>query len=364
MRRAGALVDRTQLKNPNVKLNWQATQEGHGQLPLLRRLQDQGRPQPRHGGILFDAPTATFHQDNAYTDNPLHGLWKIADDRVINSNMFLSAKYAYYNTGFMLDPVGGLNMQAGRSFTTAQSYGSVTRASTSVRRRPSTSTSTASSTRDRRQRTTSSTASAFARVDATSGTLWPGNGILALRELADRPARAGVPPGQRRQPGDLSRLLRRRHDLARTALTIDLGLRYDQQWRQGAGERRRWRTRRSRTSCPASSFAGYDAPFTWKNFSPRAGVTYALDEARKTVARASFSRYAGQLETGTVGVTEPELDRRLGDLPLDRSERRPLRAGQRGAARSVHHRGRRLQPGEPDRGDVGERARPGPRRRR
>src|SRR6185295_5460296 len=38
---------------------------------------------------------------------------------------------------------------------------------------------------------------------------------------------------------------------------------------------------------------------------PRAGVTYALTESRKTVARASFSRYAGQLETGTVGVTNP-----------------------------------------------------------
>ena len=38
---------------------------------------------PGTPGITFDAPTATFHQDNAYTDNPLHGLWKLADDRVV-----------------------------------------------------------------------------------------------------------------------------------------------------------------------------------------------------------------------------------------------------------------------------------------
>jgi hypothetical protein len=31
-------------------------------------------------------------------------------------------------------------------------------------------------------------------------------------------------------------------------------------------------------------------------------VTYALDAARKTILRASYSRYAGQLNTGTVGV--------------------------------------------------------------
>jgi len=53
-----------------------------------------------------------------------------------------------------------------------------------------------------------------------------------------------------------------------------------------------------------------------KDFSPRAGLTYAVDESRKTVARASFSRYAGQLETGTVGVTNPSTTDRLRDLPL------------------------------------------------
>ena len=50
VRRAGALVDRTQLKNPDGEVELAGDQEGHGQLPLLRRLQDQGRPQPRHLG--------------------------------------------------------------------------------------------------------------------------------------------------------------------------------------------------------------------------------------------------------------------------------------------------------------------------
>jgi hypothetical protein len=54
---------------------------------------------------------------------------------------------------------------------------------------------------------------------------------------------------------------------------------------------------------PGIVFAGYDSPFTWNDMSPRAGITYALDDARKTVARASFSRYAGQLDPGTIGYT-------------------------------------------------------------
>src|SRR5262245_11649024 len=124
-RRAGALVDRTQLKNPDVKLNWQATKKDMISFLYFDGFKIKDGRSPGITGILFDAPTATFHQDNSYTDHPLHGRWKIADDRVISPNMFVSAKYAFFNNGFILDPVGGLSQQAGRNFTTASSFGSV-----------------------------------------------------------------------------------------------------------------------------------------------------------------------------------------------------------------------------------------------
>src|SRR3954469_10344544 len=107
VRRAGALVDETKLKNPDVKLNWQATKKDMINFLYFDGFKIKDGRSPGVTGILFDAPTATYHQDNAYTDSPFHGLWKIADDRVIGSNMFLSAKYAFFNTGFILDPVGG-----------------------------------------------------------------------------------------------------------------------------------------------------------------------------------------------------------------------------------------------------------------
>src|SRR5207245_1414928 len=90
VRSAGNLVDRTQLKNPDVKLNWQATKKDMISFLYFDGFKIKDGRSPGDAGILFDAPTATFHQDNTYTDNPLHGLWKIADDRVINSNMFVS----------------------------------------------------------------------------------------------------------------------------------------------------------------------------------------------------------------------------------------------------------------------------------
>ena len=58
---------------------------------------------------------------------------------------------------------------------------------------------------------------------------------------------------------------------------------------------------------PGIDFAGYDAPFHWNDLTPRVGMTYALDEARKTILRASFSRNAGQLTAvGTyIGYANP-----------------------------------------------------------
>jgi hypothetical protein len=38
---------------------------------------------------------------------------------------------------------------------------------------------------------------------------------------------------------------------------------------------------------------------------PRLGITYAVDEARKTILRANFSRYAGQLDASAIGWSNP-----------------------------------------------------------
>jgi len=70
---------------------------------------------------------------------------------------------------------------------------------------------------------------------------------------------------------------------------------------------------RFRRSCPDSRSPATTAVHV-EQLSPRAGVTYALDESRRTIARAAYSRYAGQLR--------PHHDRlhqssstALGDLP-------------------------------------------------
>ncbi len=301
VRRAGALVDRTQLKNPTVKLNWQATKKDMVSFLYFDGFKIKDGRSPGVTGILFDAPTATFHQDNAYTDFPLHGLWKIGDDRTFGNNLFLSMNYGYYNTGFILDPVGGLDQQAGRDFINARSYGSVSQG-LNVRPQKVVNVNAQSFTSRMGASHDIKFGVGYRTTDAIAGTIWPGNGILAneragnLQAQVFREGRGGNRANYLNfYVGDT---------IAKNRMTIDLGLRFDRQ----DGEALPSDTQANPafpSVVPGISFAGYKTPFTWNNFSPRAGITYALDADRKMVARASFSRYAAQLETGTVGVLNP-----------------------------------------------------------
>jgi hypothetical protein len=85
-------------------------------------------------------------------------------------------------------------------------------------------------------------------------------------------------------------------------LTLNLGVRYDRQ-----------RDYARPTSVPAHpfipdwlpavSFDGADSGIVWNDVSPRLGMTYDLMGTGKTVAKASFSIYYGQMSSGQVAST-------------------------------------------------------------
>jgi hypothetical protein len=263
-------------------------------------------------GILREARTATFFQGGTYEDGRPHGLLKVEDNHVFSSNLFLSGKYAYYNTGFVLDPLGGLEMQAGQSGRLAQSFGS-TRQSINLRPQHTVNVDSNYFMNAFNMPQEIKFGFSYRQVDALTGTLWPGDmvvgfdnsiaaGFTRLDRQSDQVARiyrqgSGTNRGQYMDfyVGDT---------ISKGAMTIDVGLRYDRQWGKALPS-----TTLSNIAfpnvVPGVSFAGYDAPFTWNNFSPRAGITWSLDSSRQTVLRANYSRYAGQLDTGTVGYMNP-----------------------------------------------------------
>ena len=301
-RRAGSVIDKTLLKNPNLKVTWRATRNDMVSFLYFNGLKIKDNRSPGTSGITYDAPTATFHQDNAYTSNPLHGLYKIADDRVLTPNMFLTAKYAYYNTGFLLTPEGGMAMQAGRDLTTARSYGSTVESS-NVRPQMTLNLDLNSFVNLMGASHNLKYGFGWRRVNATTSTEWPGNGILALANsptaLFAELFREGSGTNQTTYAdlyvGDT---------ISWSRTTLDVGVRYDRQ-----GGRALPGTTAANPAfpgvLPGLVFAGYDAPFTWNNVSPRAGLTYAMDEARKTLVRVSYGRFAGQLDSASVGYMNP-----------------------------------------------------------
>jgi len=302
VRQRGALVDKTQLNDPEVKVNWQADKKNMISFLFFNGSKVKDNRSPGIPGITFDAPTATFHQDNAYSDFPLHGLWRVSNDRSVSSNLFVSANYAYYNTGNALTPEGGMDMQAGRSLTTGQSYGSFQE---QLNVRP--------------QQTVNADAHAFLgwlgaahdvqfgggyrTIDALTLNQWPGNGILGL-ENSPTDFRAQVfRQGYGGNRANYTSLYAG-DTISKGRATLNLGVRFDHQSGSALAS-----TIEANPAFPALvpglTFAGYDSPFTWNNFSPRAGLTYALDENRRTIAHVAYSHFAGQLSPTTIGTLNP-----------------------------------------------------------
>ena len=56
---------------------------------------------------------------------------------------------------------------------------------------------------------------------------------------------------------------------------------------------------------PAINYPGAPKAFTWNDWSPRAGLTYALGQNRGTVLKASYAHFVDSLGTGTIGFTNP-----------------------------------------------------------
>ena len=295
-------TDRTVLKTYNAKVNWQATSKD--MVNFLFFNGDKIKEGRAPGNALFEPESARWNQGNYYTDNPLHGLWKIEDNRVFSNSLFVTGKYAYYNTGFTLNSIGPFSEQMGISALRGQTFGST---SGNFFQRPQHTVNV-----DGNHFTTLGSNShefkfgmGWRRTDIYSQTLYPGNGIVAYENsVTDFRARVYREGAGTNRASYVNVYLGDTISLDR--VTLDLGVRYDRQWGEALAANNQPNSAFP-ALVPGIEFPGYEAPFTWNDISPRVGMTYAVDEARKTILRASFSRNAGQLTAvGTyVGYANP-----------------------------------------------------------
>jgi hypothetical protein len=317
VRSQGALIDKTLLKDFNAKINWQAT--GSDMVSVLWFLgakQKFGRLTGNCAGCN-EASTATWNQDNDFPDNPFHGLFKIEDNHVFSPSLFMNAKYAYYGTGFSLNPIGGLEDQAGISARLSQTFGTA-QLSRNVRPQHTANVDGSYFTNSFGGNNEWKFGVGWRKTEAMTQTLWPGDQVVAYdTTLTNQRARVNREGLGINQTWYWSAYLG--DTFTKDRLTLNVGVRWDRQGGTAVASDVRGNTAFPNV-VPSIQFLGYEAPFTWNDFSPRAGFTYSLDASRKTLFRLSGARYVTQLDTGTVGFANPSGNQGWAEYPwVDRN---------------------------------------------
>jgi hypothetical protein len=296
--------DKTVLTNTNAKINWAPTSNDQASGFFFNGAKEKFGRSP---GYVGNEPASfQWNQGNFYPEtgvlSPLHGLWKVEDNHTFGSNLFVNAKYAWYGWGYGFDPIGGAANNGGVDIENDRAYGSYI---------------TAKYTKAWHLLDVSGSAFATAgganhefkfgfgynRRPSDSLTRYSGNSVFAIHNG----------PGD-----DVAQVYRDRvvssigqstdlyfgDTISKGALTLNLGVRWDRQTARNlpsvAGANPDFPT-----VLPAVNYDGSGPTISWNDISPRVSATFALDEARKTIVRASYARYAGQLNPGNVTLTSP-----------------------------------------------------------
>jgi carboxypeptidase family protein/TonB-dependent receptor-like protein len=291
--------DKTLLKNYNAKINWQASKNDMVSASWFYGKKEKFGRSPGYAGnepdsILFDQ--GDFGPDFGPFSG-LKGLFKIEDNHVFGPNFFMNAKYAYFGWGYGFDPRGGIEQSGGIDYTADKAYGS------SLRYRSL-----------RPWHVADLNASYFVAGMGGNHELRFGFGYRSNPvHSSTRYAGNGSVAKKNSDTGDEDTVLLYRDRVAffkgtnldvyagdtftKGRMALNLGVRYDQQ-----------KASNEASTAPAQRLIpdlfpavtidpGQLQDITWNNISPRVGITLALDEKRKTVVRASYAQYAGQLNS-------------------------------------------------------------------
>ena len=297
-------TDETFLKNTNAKINWSATQKDQVSFFYFNGAKEKLGRSP--GQASNEDDSFLWNQGNFYplsgVLHPLHGLWKFEDNHVFASNLFVNAKYAWYGWGYGFAPRGGADKDGTVDTFNDQAHGSWF---TYTARKPwhiidvsgSAFKSGAGGNHEFKF------GFGYRKNPNHSTTRWSGSevvgSILSPDEKFAKAYRARVVNfvGENTDAffGDT---------FSKGRLTVNAGFRWDLQ-----------KAANDASSAPANtmfpdllpglSFDGTSPKISWNDVSPRVGATFALDANRKTVVRASYARYAGQLNPFEVTSASP-----------------------------------------------------------
>ncbi|MFL6192979.1 MAG: carboxypeptidase regulatory-like domain-containing protein [Thermoanaerobaculia bacterium] len=310
--------DRTTLKDWNAKVNAKITPTNSATAFAFNG--DKVKI-GRNAGPL--RPQETTWDQSKFGPSPTG--YKVEDTQLVGSSFYLTGMYSVVNGGFQLAPEGGANLpyqDLDLRFHNSFLLNQIERPQRQAKIDASNFFNTGSLSHELKY------GGAYRTVEQSSLFSWPAGGLeVALSDEDHLLALARDASPKIKTTYDSAYL---QDTFAVGNLTANVGVRYD---RQG-GENLASTAKANPVFpelLPEVHYAGQDAGFEWKTITPRLGLTYALGAERKTLVRASYSRFADQLATGIAGFLNPLggisyryfLTNNNGDPRLDRGDLGP-----------------------------------------
>lgn len=286
--------DFTDLKTSNLKINAQLAASNSA---TLFGLNSDKTKIGRNAGPT--RPQETTWNQGKFGPSPTAS--KVEDTHIFSSNFYLTGLFSKVNGGFQLAPQGGLDKTpyldgTGVWHNTFLLY-QTERPQTQYKADASTFFNTGNLSHELKF------GAGYRKARVKSNSLWGGAGILyngpAFFGTSDNVlglSRIGGPNIEQKYTD-----LYVQDTLTVGNLTANVGIRYDKQ--EGKNLSRTIPANSLLPNVlPTVSFKGGDIGFDWTDITPRLGLTYALGADRKTLLRASYSRFADQLGTGQGSV--------------------------------------------------------------
>jgi hypothetical protein len=292
--------DKTLLPSYNGKLNWQITGSTmFSAFYFVGSKQKFGRqpsvPVQGEDGFNWD-------QDNEFKEGGIPGgLWKAEINHTFSPSFFMSAKGAYYDTGFGLVARGGADQSYTLDYVNGVGLGSY---SDYIAVRPQKSLNIDGNYFFQGMGGNNELKFGFGvrQVTTESGSSYNGNQLVGVIN--------GTGPGDRVAKVFRNRLVVNTGKywsgyigdvLTKNKFTFNLGVRYDKQFAKNLDSAIPGNATFPNLLPSITVPADPDNLQDWSSVSPRVGMSFAFDEARKTVLRASYAGYYEQLSFGQVG---------------------------------------------------------------
>ena len=239
-------------------------------------------------------------------------IWKGEDSQVFSSNLFANASYDYTAGGFSLSPEGGpltpttnVYQDPAGVYHRSYQYNVFDRPQHQVNANGTGFFSTGALGHEIKA------GFGYRNAPISSAIFWPGNGIVGREAIT---VRAGVCPAGC-AVADVFRPVNigfeyKYYDgflgdtITAGNLTINAAVRYDYQYGNNTASAIPGNPEFPNL-VPGLNYPGGPTEFKWKTLEPRAGVTYALGADKRTLLRASYSRYADQLGGSIVSWDNP-----------------------------------------------------------